>query len=82
MNLKNWQPQSDYFKKRRLRAIRWVERTNDEHLRNCGGTDYRRGLPGTAANVEGQARAVQVRGRSGKKALGVRGVSEANAAEM
>jgi hypothetical protein len=82
MNLKNWQPQSDYFKKRRLRAIRWVQRTNDERIRNCGGTDYGRGLPGTAANVEGQAGAVQVRRRSAKKALGVRGVSATKAAEM
>ena len=54
MNLTDWQPQSDYFKRRRLRAIRWVEEKRDE-LGISGSSGNGRGRSQVPANVEGHA---------------------------
>jgi hypothetical protein len=65
MNLDEWQPRSEYFKARRLRAIRWVERQNEREIRGSGNVGNAKGLRQVLADVEGQAQTEQGTALSG-----------------
>jgi hypothetical protein len=60
----DWKPKSRYFRARRALAIQWVDKTNGR-LGNSGGVGDGRGRKQVPANVERQAKTVQVRGEIG-----------------
>jgi hypothetical protein len=78
MNLDEWQPRSDYFKKRRLRAYWWARdrhgRLGKHHCtRNGSGCEtVLEGMEGRAESQKGAA--LRVRGGTGEMAAKVRQV--------
>jgi hypothetical protein len=65
-DLLDYKPKSIYFKQRWGAALAWVEAQNkDGRVRNSGGVGDGRGRRQVPANVERQAKTVQVRGEIG-----------------